>query len=88
MEVFHYCDIAAGREVLKYAPESIVFLPCRIAVMEDADKNIWVLTLDWNTSWLDSISGKMGTPTELMKYSTDIRDKMDNIMRAAAEGDL
>ncbi len=88
MEVYHYCDIAAGREVLKYAPESIVFLPCRIAIMEDADKNLWVLTLDWNTSWLDSISGKMGAPTELMKYARDIRDKMDNIMRAAAEGDL
>lgn len=88
MEVFHYCDIAAGREVLKYAPESIVFLPCRIAVMEDNNKNIWVLTLDWNTSWLDSISGKMGAPTELMKFATDIRDKMDNIMQAAAAGDL
>jgi uncharacterized protein (DUF302 family) len=88
MEVFHYCDIAAGREVLKYAPESIVFLPCRIAVMEDAHKKIWVLTLDWNTAWLDSISGKMGAPSELMKYATDIRDKMDNIMRAAAAGDL
>lgn len=88
MEVFHYCDIYAGREVLKYAPESIVFLPCRIAVMEDAHKKIWVLTLDWNTSWLDSISGKMGTPTELMKVAVDIRDKMDEIMRAAADGDL
>ncbi|MEW5787036.1 MAG: DUF302 domain-containing protein [Pseudomonadota bacterium] len=88
MEVFHYCDIAAGREVLKYAPESIVFLPCRIAVMEDNNKKIWVLTLDWNTSWLDSISGQMGAPSELMKHATDIRDKMDNIMRAAAAGDL
>lgn len=88
MEVFHYCDIAAGREVLKYAPEAIVFLPCRIAVMEDAHKKIWVLTLDWNTSWLDSISGKMGVPSELVKYATDIRDKMDDIMRAAAAGDL
>ena len=88
MEVFHYCDIAAGREVMKYAPESIVFLPCRIAIMEDNNKKIWVLTLDWNTSWLDSISGKMGAPSELMKSAADIRDKMDNIMRAAAAGDL
>ena len=88
MEVFHYCDIAAGRAVLQYAPESIVFLPCRIAVMEDNNKKIWVLTLDWNTSWLDSISSKMGAPTELMKFAADIRDKMDNIMRAAAAGDL
>ncbi len=88
MEVYHYCDIAAGREILKYAPESIVYLPCRIAIMEDADKNIWVLTLDWNTSWLDSLSGKMGAPDKLMEYAKDIRDKMDIIMKAAAEGDL
>jgi len=58
--------------------------------MEDADKNIWVMTLDWDTAWLDSISGKMGLEkeTELITFSKDIRDKMDNIMRAAAEGDL
>jgi len=88
MEVYHYCDIAAGREILKYAPEAIVFLPCRIAIMEDADKNLWVLTLDWNTAWLDSLSGKMGAPDQLMKYAVDIRDKMDVIMKAAANGDL
>jgi uncharacterized protein (DUF302 family) len=88
VEVYHYCDIAAGREVLRYAPEAIIFLPCRIAIMEDADKNIWVLTLDWNTAWLDSISGKMGAPSDLMKSAVDIRDKMDVIMRAAANGDL
>jgi uncharacterized protein (DUF302 family) len=88
MEVYHYCDIAAGREILKYAPESIVYLPCRIAIMEDADKNIWVLTLDWNTSWLDSLSGKMGAPDKLMIYAKDIRDKMDIIMKDAAGGEL
>jgi len=88
LEVYHYCDIAAGRAILRYAPEAIVYLPCRIAIMEDADKNIWVLTLDWDTSWLDSISGKMGAPSDLLKQATDIRDKMDNIMKAAANGDL
>ncbi len=88
MEVYHYCDIAAGRAVLQYAPEAIVYLPCRIAIMEDADKNIWVLTLDWDVAWLDSISGKMGVPSELAQYAKDIRDKMDEIMRAAAAGDI
>ncbi|MFA5083549.1 MAG: DUF302 domain-containing protein [Hydrogenophilaceae bacterium] len=88
MEVFHYCDIAAGREVLKYAPEALIFLPCRIGIMEDADKNLWVMTLDWDTAWLDSISGKMGAPDNLVKSAADIRDKMDNIMKAAAAGDL
>lgn len=88
MEVFHFCDIAAGRELMKLVPESIVFLPCRIAVMEDNNKNIWVLTLDWDLSWLDSINGSMGVTPELATMAKDIRDKIDNVMHAAAEGDL
>jgi uncharacterized protein (DUF302 family) len=90
IEVFHYCDIAAGRAILMYAPESLVYLPCRIGIMEDADKNIWVMTLDWDTAWLDSIQGKMGLEKEkeLVTFAKDIRDKMDNIMKAAAAGDL
>jgi len=88
MEVFHFCDIATGREVMKMAPEAIVFLPCRIAVMEDADKNVWVMTLDWDIAWLDSVNGSMGISPELAKMAVDIRDKMDEIMRAAANGDL
>ncbi|MGO9444415.1 MAG: DUF302 domain-containing protein [Thiobacillaceae bacterium] len=88
MEVFHFCDIAAGRELMKLAPEAIVFLPCRIAVMEDADKNIWVLTLDWDLAWLDSVNGTLGISPELAKMAVDIRDRLDDIMRAGANGDL
>ncbi len=88
MEVFHYCDIAAGRAVLMAAPESIAYLPCRIAIMEDANKQIWVITLDWDLAWLDTVQGKMGVDAELSKFAKDINEKMDNIMRAAANGDL
>lgn len=88
IEVFHYCDIAAGREVLKFAPEAIVYLPCRIAIMEDDKKELWVLTLDWDTAWLSSISGYMGVPDVLVKAAQDIRFKLDDIMKAAAAGDL
>lgn len=88
MEVFHFCDIAAGREIMKLVPESIVFLPCRIAVMEDDKKNIWVLTLDWDMAWLNSISGSMGVTPEIARMAIDIRDRMDNVMRAGANGDL
>lgn len=88
MEVFHFCDIKAGREIMKLAPESIVYLPCRIAVMEDAEKNVWVLTLDWDIAWLDSVNSSMGINPELAAMAKDIRDKMDNIMQAGANGDL
>lgn len=89
MEVFHYCDIEAGREIMKLVPESIVYLPCRIAVMEDAQKNVWVLTLDWDTAWLDgSDSSGMGVSPEMKALAKKVRDSMDNVMRAAANGEL
>ena len=88
VEVFSFCDIAVGRQLLKLIPEMIVFLPCRIAVMEDADKNIWILTMDWDVTWLDYAGKTMGITPELRQSAKEIRNKMDDMMRAAANGDL
>lgn len=88
IEVYSFCDIAVGRDLLKIAPEFIVFLPCRIAVMEDSDKNIWVLMLDWNMDWVAGFERQLGITDELWKGAIDINRKMDEIMRAAAEGDI
>lgn len=88
VEVFSFCDIAVARDLLKIIPEMSVFLPCRITVMEDADKNIWVLTLDWDVTWLDLAGKQMGITPELRKGAQEIRDKIDSVMRAGANGDL
>lgn len=88
VEVFSYCDIAVGRDLLRIIPEMAVFLPCRITVMEDADKNIWVMTLDWDVTWLDMAGKQMGLTPELRQGAIDIRAKMDSVMRAGANGEL
>ncbi len=88
VEVFSFCDIAVGRDLLKIIPEMVVFLPCRIAVMEDADRNIWILTLDWDVTWLDMAGKAMGITPELREGARQIRAKMDEMMRAAANGEL
>ena len=88
VEVFSFCDIAIGRELLKIIPEMVVFLPCRIAVMEDADKNIWVMMMDWDVTALQLVSNQKGIPAELRKDAIEIREKMENVMRAGANGEL
>jgi uncharacterized protein (DUF302 family) len=88
VEVFSFCDIAVGRDLLRIIPEMAVFLPCRITVMEDADKNIWVMTLDWDVTWLDMAGKQMGITPELRKGAQDIREKLDSVMRAGANGEL
>lgn len=88
VEVFSFCDIAVARDLLRIIPEMAVFLPCRITVMEDADKNIWVLTLDWDVTWLDLSGKQMGITPELRQGAMAIRDKLDSVMRAGANGEL
>lgn len=88
IEVHSFCDIAVGRDLLKISPEFLVFLPCRIGVMEDAEKNIWVMMLDWNLEWVGGYEKEMGISPELSKGAIDIRKKMAEIMQAGADGDL
>ena len=88
VEVFSFCDIAIGRDLLKVIPEMVVFLPCRIAVMEDGDKNIWVLMMDWDMTWLDLAGQQIGMTPELRQGVLEIRMKMEEVMRASANGEI
>jgi hypothetical protein len=56
--------------------------------MEDADKNVWVLMMDWDITWLDLAGKQAGLTPELRKGAQDIRGKMEEVMRAAANGEL
>jgi uncharacterized protein (DUF302 family) len=88
IEVYSFCDIEVGRELLKISPEFVVFLPCRIVVMEDANKEIWVLMLDWSLDWVKGFEAKLGISPELLKGAIDLNQRMDDMMQAAANGDL
>lgn len=88
IEIFSFCDIAVGRDLLRIIPEMAAFLPCRITVMEDADKNIWVMTQDWDVTWLDMAGPHKNIPPELRNGVIAVREKMENVMRAAVNGEL
>lgn len=88
IEVYSFCDIAVGRELLKISPEFIVFLPCRIAVMEDANKDIWVLMIDWNPDWVVGYRERLGISDALWDGARDLYKRLTNMIDAAASGDL
>ena len=88
IEVYSFCDIAVARELLKLSPEFVVFLPCRVVVMEDGNKDIWVMMLDWSLDWVKGYEKQLGMSEELVKGAVDLNQRMDNMMQAAANGDL
>jgi len=87
-EIFSFCDAVIARQILDYSPEFIAFLPCRIALIEDAKGKIWVVTLDWNVTWLDYSQNPNKITNELRANAIKIRDILEDIMTATANGDL
>lgn len=87
-EIFSFCDAVVAREILNYSPEFAAFLPCRIAALEDADKAIWLVTLDWDVRWLDTSVNPNKIPEKVRESAIRIRESIDKIMEAGAAGDL
>lgn len=88
-EILQFCDAMVGRRVLDHVPEFAVFLPCRIALVEDADGRLWVMTLDWDVAWLDYAQNPNSVlDADLREEAARIRDGMRYIMDGAVTGDF
>ncbi len=88
VEFFSFCDALVARDILDYSLEFAIFLPCRIAVVEDANKKIWVMTLDWDVRWLDASPNPNKISEKMRQSSIHVRDAIDKIMRAGALGEF
>ena len=88
VEFFSFCDAIVAREILDYVLEFAIFLPCRVAVVEDAYKKIWVMTLDWDVRWLDASPNPNKITDRMRERSILVRDAIDKIMRAGALGEF
>jgi uncharacterized protein (DUF302 family) len=88
VEFYSFCDALVARELLDLSLEFAVFLPCRIAVVEDAHKKIWLLTLDWDVRWLDTSKNPNQISAGLREKAIMVREAIDKIMRAGASGDF
>lgn len=88
VEFYSFCDAMVARELLDLSLEFAVFLPCRIAVVEDAHKKIWLLTLDWDVKWLDSSKNPNQISQNLRNKAIMVRESIDKIMRAGAAGEF
>ena len=88
VEVFNFCDAMVARELLDYSLEFVVFLPCRIAVVEDANQKVWLAMLDWDVSWIIDSPNPNRLPEGLIKSASRLRKGLEEIMQAGAKGEI
>jgi uncharacterized protein (DUF302 family) len=82
IEIFSFCDGITADKMLKADPEIVSFMPCRVAILEDAQGRLWVISMMIDPKMLESL------PPDVRKSAEHVMDSLKDMMIAASAGDL
>lgn len=83
IEIFQFCDARIAQQMIAYDKNFAAYLPCRIVLLEDEDGKAWLISMN-----LDILIQAAGLTPELMEQATKVKNAIQEIMHAGAEGDL
>ncbi len=83
MTIFQFCDAMTAKEMVDYNQAFAAFLPCRMAVLEDANGEGHILMLN-----LGPLIQSSNMPPALRAKAAAIQSALLEIMMAGANGDL
>ncbi len=83
--IFQFCDAVIAKQLIDVNVDFAVFMPCRIALIEEDSGKAWLVMMDVNT---DDIAREKRLTPELQKKIEEVRGMLVNIMQAGAAGDL
>jgi uncharacterized protein (DUF302 family) len=87
-EIFSFCDALTARAFIDVSLDFAAFLPCRVAIVEDTSKKLWVVSMMMDMSWLNTGKGGPAVPEKLRKRAMEIIDIMNDMVQASASGDI
>ncbi len=82
LKIYQYCNPITAEKMVDYSPYFSAYLPCRIAVAEDENGDLWLYSLDMDMM----IHGGRELPPEMKKEAGKVRDAIWNMMESAASG--
>ncbi|MDJ0739495.1 MAG: DUF302 domain-containing protein [Gammaproteobacteria bacterium] len=83
MRILAFCDALIAKRMVEYNIIFAGFLPCRIAVLEDADGKGWIVTMN-----MDMMLHAVDLPADLQPLAKQVRDTIYSIVDAGVNGDL
>lgn len=83
MTIFQFCDALTAKQMVDFSIEFAAYLPCRIALIEDANGQGWLLMYDLNV-----LINAGNLNKDLKKKAIEVRDMLNNIIKAGANGEL
>ncbi|MCB1792774.1 MAG: DUF302 domain-containing protein [Gammaproteobacteria bacterium] len=83
MRILAFCDALIAKKMVDYNIIFAGFLPCRIAVVEDANGKGWIVTMN-----MDMMLHAVDLPEDLQPLAKKVRDTIYSIVDAGVNGDL
>ncbi|MDH5517452.1 MAG: DUF302 domain-containing protein [Gammaproteobacteria bacterium] len=83
LEIFQFCNPSDAFEMVRFNPIFAAYMPCRIALVEDAEGKNWLMMINLNMLINNSV-----LPPDLKKIASRINTTLIQIMQAGASGDF
>mgnify|MGYP000285978194 CR=1 FL=1 len=83
MRILAFCDALIAKKMVDFNLIFAGFLPCRIAVVEDAEGQGWLVTMN-----MDMMLQAVDLPEHLLPLGKQVRDTIYSIVEAGVNGDL
>ncbi len=85
MEIFQFCDALTAKQMVDFNIDFAAYLPCRIALVEDDRQpgRGWLVMMDLNL-----LINAANLSPEMKAKAIEVRDTLESIMKAGANGEL
>lgn len=81
LEIFQFCNPTDAHRMVQHNPVFAAYMPCRIALVEDKDGQMWLMMID-----LDMLIDNAELPPDLKTIAERINSTLMEMMEAAARG--
>lgn len=83
IDIFQFCNPYDARVMVNFNPIFAAYMPCKIALVEDKNKQHWLLMIS-----LDVVINKSPLPLVVKKTAERVNDTLKKILRAGATGEF
>lgn len=84
LNIYLYCNPLTAAKMIEHDLAYAAYLPCRVSLVEDAEGDLWIYTLDMDMM----IYGGKTLPPVLLKEALEVKSIIQDILARAAEGDF
>jgi uncharacterized protein (DUF302 family) len=84
MKLYMFCNAMTAAKMLEYSDAFSAYLPCRVAMVEDTQGQLWLYSLNMDMM----IHGGKPLPAELFEEASGVKEIILDIMNRGAAGDF